>query len=40
VALITGVTLFVLSGSSGSSSARTHVTPYFTGTSAGVLGRF
>jgi tetratricopeptide (TPR) repeat protein len=39
-ALITGVTLFVLSGSSGSSSAQTHVTPYFTGTSAGVLGTF
>jgi hypothetical protein len=39
-ALITGVTLFVLSGSSGSSSGQTHVTPYFTGTSAGVLGTF
>jgi hypothetical protein len=39
-ALVTGVTLFVLSGSSQSSSGQTHVTPYFAGTSAGVLGSF
>ena len=39
-ALATGITLFVLSGSSGGSSAKAHVTPYFAGTSAGVLGTF
>lgn len=39
-ALVTGVTLFVLSGSSGPSTTSAYVRPYFTGSGAGVLGRF